>query len=529
LGEKPVQPDWTAGYVSEIDYTYGYYRELAPAHLRLALLLRGIAPPASGPVNYLELGFGQGVSINMHAATNRGNFWGTDFNPNQAAGARALAQMSGNGATLLDAGFAELAARDDLPKFDIIALHGIWTWVSDENRAAIVAILRKHLNVGGAVYMSFNTLPGWAAAMPIRELMKMHEDWAGSAEQGIQKRIQAAIAFGEALDTAGANYFRQVPGARERLKGLKDKPTNYLAHEYFNADWKPMYLAEAARLLEGAKLSLGASANLLDHIENINLGEPARNALAAIQHPMLRESARDYLVNQVFRRDIFVRGQRTLSAPERTNLLMQSRVALLIPAADIPLKLNAPVGEVNLAPGVYTPMIEALAADNYRPKQLSELVTMLSPKKVNPLQIIQAVTLLIGAGHAGAAQSAEEAAAMAPAATRLNAALLARAREHTEIMCMASPVLGAAVSVPRLQQMFMAAMAESATGKAKKAPDVNALAKAAWGMMLAIGQRVVKDGKALQSEEENVAQLVEDAKTFLKRLPVLQALGVAPA
>lgn len=519
-----MQPNWTAGYVAEIDYTYGYYRELAPAHLRLALLLRGIAPPSPGPVNYLELGFGQGVSVNLHAATNQGNFWGTDFNPSQAAGARALALAGGNGATLLDAGFAELAERNDLPKFDVIVLHGIWSWVSDTNRAAIVEIMRKHLAVGGVVYMSYNTLPGWSAMMPIRELMKMHEDMAGSGDQGIQKRIQNAIAFGEAVDTAGAGYFRQVSGARERLKGLKDKPVNYLAHEYFNADWRPMYFAEAAQQLEAAKLSLAASANLLDHIDNINMSDAARNMLAGITHPLLRESTRDYVVNQMFRRDIFVRGPRTMSAPERTNLLMQSRIALISPADDIPLKLTAPVGEVNLSPGVYTPMIEALAAENYRAKTLAELVPVLAAKNVNPMQIIQAVTVLIGAGHASAAVSIEEEAAMTPAAARFNAALLARAKEHSEVLCLASPVIGAGVSMPRLQQMFVAAINEA---KGAKPLDATALAKAAWGMMTAIGQRVVKDGKTLQGENENVAQLLEDAKLFLRRLPVLQALKVA--
>ena len=30
------ETDWTAGYVTEIEYTYGYYRELSPSLLRLA-------------------------------------------------------------------------------------------------------------------------------------------------------------------------------------------------------------------------------------------------------------------------------------------------------------------------------------------------------------------------------------------------------------------------------------------------------------------------------------------------------------
>ena len=83
--------DWAAGYVTEVGYTFGYYRDLSPGILRLASLVAGIAPPAGQPLRYLELGFGQGLSINVHAAAIPGTFWGTDFNPGQVAHARALA------------------------------------------------------------------------------------------------------------------------------------------------------------------------------------------------------------------------------------------------------------------------------------------------------------------------------------------------------------------------------------------------------------------------------------------------------
>ena len=82
--------DWTAGYVTELEYTYGYYRELSPSLLRLACLSAGVAPPSAKPLRYLELGYGQGLSINIHAAALDGEFWGTDFNPTQVAHARSI-------------------------------------------------------------------------------------------------------------------------------------------------------------------------------------------------------------------------------------------------------------------------------------------------------------------------------------------------------------------------------------------------------------------------------------------------------
>lgn len=51
--------DWTAGYVAELDYTYGYYTELNPQRIELALIDQGIKPPKIE--NACELGFGQGL------------------------------------------------------------------------------------------------------------------------------------------------------------------------------------------------------------------------------------------------------------------------------------------------------------------------------------------------------------------------------------------------------------------------------------------------------------------------------------
>ena len=65
-------------------------------------------------------------------------------------------------ANLSDESFEEFCRRQDLPDFDFIGLHGIWSWVSDKNRQVIVDFIRRKLKVGGVVYVSYNTQPGWA-------------------------------------------------------------------------------------------------------------------------------------------------------------------------------------------------------------------------------------------------------------------------------------------------------------------------------------------------------------------------------
>jgi len=118
---------WTAGYVADIGYTYGYYTELNPLRVRLAFLNAGLVAPEVATA--CELGFGQGLSANLHAAASQVEWFGTDFNPAQAAFAQELSRIADCGAQLYDQSFDAFCGRPDLPEFDYIGLHGIWSWI----------------------------------------------------------------------------------------------------------------------------------------------------------------------------------------------------------------------------------------------------------------------------------------------------------------------------------------------------------------------------------------------------------------
>ena len=250
----------------------------------------GVVPPSLKSLHYLELGYGQGLSVNIHAAANTGAFWGTDFNPTQTSHAAGLADASGSGAVMLDASFAELAARTDLPDFDVIALHGVWSWISDENRRIVVDLIRRKLRVGGIAYLSYNCFPGWAPAEPLRHLMTMHSELAGADAVGTVGKVEGALKFAQEVANSGAMYFRANPAVAERLKRISEQNRNYLAHEYFNRDWDLMAFSDVARMLDEAKLTFVASANLLDHVDGINLTQDGQKLLNGITHLDLSSS-----------------------------------------------------------------------------------------------------------------------------------------------------------------------------------------------------------------------------------------------
>ena len=103
--------DWTSGYVADVGYTYGYYTELNPLRVKLAFANAGLSCPDMGTA--CELGFGQGLSANVHAAASVTQWHGTDFNPSQAGFAQELAQATGTGPKFYDEAFAEFCTRTD--------------------------------------------------------------------------------------------------------------------------------------------------------------------------------------------------------------------------------------------------------------------------------------------------------------------------------------------------------------------------------------------------------------------------------
>jgi SAM-dependent methyltransferase len=512
--------DWTSGYVSEIDYTHGYYRALAPELIDFSLLLAGYEPPRREGARYLELGYGQGLTLNVHAAAAPGEYWGTDFNPTHASNAQTLAKASGADARLFDDGFADLGRRGDLPMFDYIVLHGVWSWVSDDNRRKITDILRDHLKVGGAVYISYNALPGWASAMPLRHLMATHMEAAGNLAQGLISRIDAAIGFGRSLAESDARYFTANPTAKSRLDMIAGQNRNYLAHEFFNRDWSPMHFSEVHRWLSEAKLGYAAAASPLEQLDAFNMTAAQQKLLSGIGYDVLRETVRDYVLNRQFRADLYTRGARRLTPLERSERWNEVRVVLTKPAEAIPMEAQTSRGKVTLKEELYRPVIDVLADGGGAPQRLADLADRPELSHLPPGGLFEIVAALVGADYASPAQTDAAIEAAKPACARLNAHLVGRAKLSNEVAYLASPVIGGGVQVSRFEQMFLDARA-----RGKKTPDD--WARDAWQVLAKQNQSIIKNGVVLKTPDENLEELSAYAKALAERaLPLYQRLGV---
>ncbi len=441
MTQADIPEGQAAGYVTDVGYTFGYHAELNPLTTRLAFLRVGLAPP--NVATACELGFGQGVSLAVHAAAGPARWWGCDLLPAHVRHARALDEAAGSGSVLVAADFAGFAARDDLPAFDFIGLNGVLSWISAENRAHIAAFLRDRLAPGGVVCTSHNTLAGWADLLPLRRLMTAHAAVGDSGDT--VTRIEAALEFTGRLIDANPLALRTLPGVAGRFERLRHADRRYLAHEYFNRDWEPFAFGDAAALLAGAGLRHACAARLRDHLDGLNLTGEQRRLLADITDPVLRETARDLLTGIQVRRDYWVRDIAPLSSLALEAAWHDTRLVLVVASDVVPERVSGPLGDIDLTGPVHRAVLAALA--DRRPHRLGELQSRIAGTCTGLTTLAAAAFELAAVGGLAVAQDDATIAACTERSRRLNAALAAGTAGGDDPGVRASPVTGGGLPV----------------------------------------------------------------------------------
>ncbi|HYF57117.1 MAG TPA: methyltransferase regulatory domain-containing protein [Salinarimonas sp.] len=362
---------WSSGYVADIAYTHGFYRRMTPAHLRLSALLCGRAAPIGDALTYAELGCGQGFGTLLIAAANPAAMvYGFDFNPEQIHHARRLAERAGLvNVVFEEISFEELSQRPrgDLPEFDMVALHGVYSWIGPEAAADIRRFLRTKLKPAGLVYVSYNAMPGCAAVQPLQRLLR---DEAARASGPSDDRAKAALAFAGELAAKGSLFFKEHPAVARRLGQHERQSPTYLAHEYLNGHWRPRYVTEIAAELEEAKLGFVGSARLAENELPIAVPAAAAALLEGIDDPLRRELLKDYWANRPFRADVFQKGAPRIDGAVERAALRAQRVGLMVAPSKIDGTFKTPAGGFECRPGVLAPILERLAEG---PAALGEL------------------------------------------------------------------------------------------------------------------------------------------------------------
>ncbi len=285
------------------------FPETEPDFLAALARLHGFAAEDARSARVLELGCAQGGNlIPMAARYPEGEFVGVDLSRVQVEeGLAFVARLQMNNISLRHGDIAALP--DDLGEFDFIIAHGVYSWVPDFVREALLAACRRLLKPQGIAYVSFNVAVGWRSYGRLRRLLLEHD----RPELGPVQRVERARSL---LAAAAFDDAR----LREEAEYLMKASPSYVFHEY---------LSETNQAFPFARFVADAGAHGLRY-----LGEAGpRRARVALENDwglsgearcerwLEAEAGLDEALDTRFRRALLVRDDAVLPQPQRAELL----------------------------------------------------------------------------------------------------------------------------------------------------------------------------------------------------------------
>jgi hypothetical protein len=195
----------------------------------------------------------------------------------------------------------------------------------------------------------------------------------------------------------------------------------------------------------------------------------------------------------------------------------KARFILVGNPANRPTKIATAAGEAKLRDAVYKPVIDALAKAPDCTATVGELLATKEAASLNRRQVWDVLLVLTSAGFVAPTSQSITPDADEAAAAALNGQLLERAEASAGVGFLASARLGSAVPVSRMDQLFIRALKLGEK-------DVPAYV---FGVLAAQNQRIMHEGKPIQSEEQNLKEIKRMLGEFTKeRAEYLKRLGV---
>lgn len=253
----------------------------------------------------LELGCGSGGNlIPMAYRSPDATFLGVDVSaaPVEEALTRK-AELGLSNVEVRRASIAELG--DGMGTFDYVICHGVYSWVDDAVRDAVLATCAAALAPQGIAHVSYNTLPGWNAVRTVRDLMLFHveglEDPHHRAEQAL-----AVLRFArEAAESQAAGHAGVLAAEEELLADVDDL---YVLHDHLGADNRPSYLHEFVASARRHGLDYLGDSEVHTMFAG-NLPPAVAEVLSAVEDIVRAEQYMDFVSDRRFRNTLLCRGE----------------------------------------------------------------------------------------------------------------------------------------------------------------------------------------------------------------------------
>ena len=302
----PIGP--TDASYDEVPYDGGLAEGTHPDRLAVIAGLFGIAAPPVETASVLEIGCGVGSNLlPMAYSLPNASFLGIDPSERQIDMARDRAERLGLSNVRLEV--ADIRDYESLGgPFDYIICHGVFSWVPEDVRAAILQACRELSTPNGLSVISYNVLPGFYSRLPVRDLLRFHAQRFPNTEDRIAQARSMIEFFGQAVSAvhhATSPYAGAMKGEVESLGPHSDA---YVMHEHLADTNVAFYYHDFVAQASAAGLQC-----IGDTTFSTMLLENYPPELKATLHEIspdqvTLEQFNDFLTNRMFRRTILSRA-----------------------------------------------------------------------------------------------------------------------------------------------------------------------------------------------------------------------------
>jgi len=301
----------------EVPYPSFVFPQTHPDRLATMGRLMGIPTATPDKCRVLELGCGDGTNLCSQAySLPSSSFVGIDLSTVEIDSAKATAvELALSNIEFRQADVTDLDLTE-LGKFDFIIAHGLFSWVPDFVRAAILNIYDQCLAPHGVGYISYNALPG----CHIRQITSGIMQYLSRNETDAMKKVSIGIAGLEAITSAAsADSVYQATLSLELDQIAERTPANVFHddHSTFN---HAFYFHEFCSIITGHDLRFVCEAEPSDLLDK-GLSDEAIRLLDSVSgDPHERSQYRDLITGRRFRSSLVCKAA---NAPTYSPLLTE--------------------------------------------------------------------------------------------------------------------------------------------------------------------------------------------------------------
>jgi SAM-dependent methyltransferase len=294
----------TADPYEEVLYPGFPFMQTHPDRLFLVGVLHGLDPAPPESCRVLEIGCGDGINLVGMAASLPGM---TALGIDRAGGPleRGRRYASALGLNVELRALDLLQADERLGHFDYVIAHGVYAWVPEPVREALLAVAGRALAPQGIAFVSYNALPGGHVRRAMRDMLRFHaRDAAAPAER--VTRAREITAFARRWDGRSDGYGQALLHELGRMDQLSD---HSLVHDDLGEVWEPVTLAGFAERAGAHGMRYFADAELDEmRFDRYPAGVDDGLLELAPDDLVAREQYGDFISGRAFRQSLLCRA-----------------------------------------------------------------------------------------------------------------------------------------------------------------------------------------------------------------------------